>query len=203
MKWFKHDATAGMDAKLKKLRLRYGLEGYGLYWYLLECIARTVEPHNLTYELEEDSELLAAELNMNREQIEEMMHFMCDLSLFEHTDGIVSCLKLRDRSDEYTQKLLRKSKSVRTKSGEDPEKVPPIRTEQNRTEKKEPTKTTALPKDFSISDGVRSWAEKRGHRRLNAHLEHFIDKAKAKNYRYADWDAAFKTAIRQNWAGVQ
>ena len=44
MKWFKHDATAGMDAKLKKLRLRYGLEGYGLYWYLLECIARTVEP---------------------------------------------------------------------------------------------------------------------------------------------------------------
>ena len=55
-----------MDAKLKKLRLRYGLEGYGLYWYLLECIARTVEPHNLTYELEEDSELLAAELSEPR-----------------------------------------------------------------------------------------------------------------------------------------
>ena len=62
------------------MRLRYGLEGYGLCEQL-ECIARTVEPHNLTYELEEDSELLAAELNMNREQVEEMMLFMVDLSL--------------------------------------------------------------------------------------------------------------------------
>ena len=145
MKWFKHDACAGMDAKLKKLRLRYGLEGYGLYWYLLECIARTVEPHNLTYELEEDSELLAAELNMNREQVEEMMLFMVDLSLFEQTDGIVSCLKLRDRSDEYTQKLLRKVGSVRTISGPAPEKVPPIRTEQNRTDKNRTETTTTSP----------------------------------------------------------
>jgi hypothetical protein len=203
MKWFKHDACAGMDAKLKKLRLRYGLEGYGLYWYLLECIARTVEPHNLTYELEEDSELLAAELNMNRDQVEEMMLFMVDLSLFEQTDGIVSCLKLRDRSDEYTQKLLRKVGSVRTISRPAPEKVPPIRTEKNRREEKKISKKTLLPEDFSISDGVRAWAEKNGHRRLNAHLEHFVDKAKAKNYRYADWDAAFKGAIRENWAGVQ
>ena len=158
--------------------------------------------NNLTYELEEDSELLAAELSMNREQIEEMMHFMCDLSLFSIRTGLFF-LKLRDRSDEYDAKVISKSKSVRTKSGEAPEKVPPIRREKNRKEKKEPTKTTALPKNFSISDGVRSWAEKSGHRRLNAHLEHFIDKAKAKNYRYADWDAAFKTAIRQNWAGIQ
>lgn len=125
-----------MDAKLKKLRLRYGLEGYGLYWYLLECIARTVEPHNLTYELEEDSELLAAELNVNREQVEEMMLFMVDLSLFEHTDGIVTCLKLRERSDEYTNKLLKTAKLVGTNSGATPDKVRSNRIEQKRTEQK-------------------------------------------------------------------
>ena len=95
--------------------------------------SQTVEPHNLTYELEEDSELLAAELNMNRDQVEEMMLFMVDLSLFEQTDGIVSCLKLRDRSDEYTQKLLRKvggPVNIWTDSGESPSYK--NRTEQNR-----------------------------------------------------------------------
>jgi hypothetical protein len=197
-----------MDAKLKKLRLRYGLEGYGLYWYLLECIARTVEPHNLTYELEEDSELLAAELNMNREQVEEMMLFMVDLSLFEQTDGIVSCLKLRDRSDEYTQKLLRKDRSVRTISGETPEKVPPIRIEQKRTEESKGNtrtkkKLTSIPDDFAISDRVRKWAKERGHRNLNQHLDAFIAKSKKRSYTYACWDSAFMEAVRENWAKIQ
>lgn len=208
MKWFKHDATAGMDAKLKKLRLRYGLEGYGLYWYLLECIARTVEPHNLTYELEEDSELLAAELSMNRDQVEEMMLFMVDLSLFEQADGIVSCLKLRDRSDEYTQKLLRKDRSVRTKSGEHPEKVPPIRIEQKRTEEsKGNTRTkkrkTPIPDDFAISDRVRKWAKEHGHRKLNQHLDAFVKKSNKHGYSYVCWDSAFMEAVRENWAGIQ
>ena len=145
MKWFKHDACAGMDAKLKKLRLRYGLEGYGIYWYLLECIARTVVPHNLTYELEEDLVSPSQSLNMNREQVEEMMLFMVDLSLFEQTDGIVSCLKLRDRSDEYTEAIKEGWEcpdNIRTYSGESPS---PIRTEQNRTDKNRTETTTTSP----------------------------------------------------------
>ena len=155
MKWFKHDSTASMDAKLKKLRLRYGLEGYGLYWYLLECIARTVEPHNLTYELEEDSELLAAELNVNREQIEEMMLFMVDLSLFEHTDGIVTCLKLRERSDEYTNKLLKTAKLVGTNSGVTPDKVRSNRIEKNRTEEKRTEKKPPSRKQSRFTPPLR------------------------------------------------
>ena len=39
MKWIKHDTNANQDAKLKKLRMKYGLEGYGMYWYCLELIA--------------------------------------------------------------------------------------------------------------------------------------------------------------------
>jgi len=74
--------------------------------------------------------------------------------------------------------------------------------QQTNNSKQKNTKTP-IPKDFGISDGVRLWAEKNGHRRLNAHLENFIDAAKAKDYRYVDWDAAFKTAIRKNWAGIK
>ena len=62
---------------------------------------------------------------------------------------------------------------------------------------------TPIPEDFGISDGVRKWAERHGHRRLNAHLENFIDTALAGDYRYVNWDSAFKTAIRKNWANLK
>ena len=136
MKWFKHDTMAAYDAKIKRLRIRFGLEGVGLYWTLLESIARGVSPHNLSFELEEDSELIATELGLSHEKVEIMMKAMVELGLFENVDGTITCLKLRERSDEYTQKLLRNSNGVRTISGVSPEKVPPIRREENRTEEK-------------------------------------------------------------------
>ena len=154
MKWFKHDSNASIDAKLKRLRHKYGMEGYGVYWYLLECVARTVEPHNLTFELEEDAELIAAEVNIHRERVEEMMRFMCDLGLFENAEGRITCLKMSSRSDEYTNKLIRQQNSVRTKSGESPEKVP--RNRIDRIEEKDIRKRkTSIPDDFGISDEVR------------------------------------------------
>ena len=107
MKWFKHDANATLDAKLQRLRLKYGMEGYGLYWFCLEAIARNVEAHNLTFELEEDAELIAAATNIHHERVEEMMLFMVDQGLFENTNGQITCLKMATRADEYTQKLLR------------------------------------------------------------------------------------------------
>ena len=195
MKWFKHQSTAAIDSRLKRVRLKYGMEGYGLYWYLLECIARCVEPHNLTFELEEDAELVSLEVGIHRERVEEMMRYMCELGLFEDSGGTITCLKMRDRSDEYTAKLMRSQASVRTKSVPAPEKVPHIRTE--RTEKKKP-----IPSDFTVSKQVQDWAKRNGHKRLNQHLEYFVDRCVAKGYRYADFDAAFKEAIRKNWAGL-
>ena len=40
MKWFKHDSNANTDAKLKRVRMKYGMQGYGLYWYCLEIEER-------------------------------------------------------------------------------------------------------------------------------------------------------------------
>lgn len=74
------------------------------------------------------------------------------------------------------------------------------------TIKKESTRTrkvqTSIPADFKISESVAAWASEKGFAHLQQHLESFIDKAKSKNYRYADWDAAFRDAIRKNWAGI-
>lgn len=60
-----------------------------------------------------------------------------------------------------------------------------------------------MPEDFCISPKVRAWAAEKGHTRLDMHLEAFVAKAHAKAYRYADWDAAFMEAVRENWAKLQ
>lgn len=121
-----------LDAKLKRVRIKYGMEGYGLYWYCLELVAQGVEPHNLTFELEHDAEIIAHDTGIHHERVSEMMIYMVDLGLFESSHGVVTCLKLAARTDEYTQKLLRGSDKLRINSGHTPDKVPPIRREEKR-----------------------------------------------------------------------
>ena len=59
---------------------------------------------------------------------------------------------------------------------------------------------TRIPENFAISDQVRQWATEHGHDRLEQHLAYFTDYAAANGKTYANWDAAFKNAIRGNWA---
>ena len=42
MKWFKHVSVALQDAKIEKLMMKYGLEGYGLYFACVELIAASL-----------------------------------------------------------------------------------------------------------------------------------------------------------------
>jgi hypothetical protein len=80
--------------------------------------------------------------------------------------------------------------------------TPSANPESEKTKKK--TVKTSIPGNFSISDAIRSWYEKQGYKEnIDAHLVAFIDKAIAKNYTYADWDAAFRTAIRDDWAKLR
>jgi hypothetical protein len=61
----------------------------------------------------------------------------------------------------------------------------------------------SLPEDFKISENVRRWAEKNNVMRLDEHFEFFVSQAQAKDYRYADWDAALRNAITKDWAGLR
>lgn len=75
----------------------------------------------------------------------------------------------------------------------------PITNKKNKQKKAK----TSLPEGFSLNDSIRSWASEKGHTNLEAHLENFILAAKAKNYQYVDWEAAFKNAVRNDWAKVK
>lgn len=61
-----------------------------------------------------------------------------------------------------------------------------------------------LPVGFGISPAIREWAEQEGFSPyLDAHLAYFLDYAAAKRPTYADWDAAFRNAIRADWGDVR
>ena len=93
MKWFKHESRAHRDKKLQKLIMKYGFEGYGLYWYCIEGACLNLDP-SLTFEVETDSEILAHVGSMDSRKVEEIMIYMVSLELFEASDNLITCLKL-------------------------------------------------------------------------------------------------------------
>jgi len=62
------------------------------------------------------------------------------------------------------------------------------------------TARTLIPQGFGISQEVSEWAMKNGYDRLESHLLLFREKCRARGYRNANWDSAFKVAIIANWA---
>jgi hypothetical protein len=100
MRWFKHDSNANQDTKLKKLRMKYGLEGYGLYWYCIELICERIDESNTTLELEDDAEIIGYTLNIHQEKVQEMMEYMVKIALFEDIKGVITCFKLAKRIDK-------------------------------------------------------------------------------------------------------
>lgn len=62
---------------------------------------------------------------------------------------------------------------------------------------------TTIPADFEISERVKKWAAEKQFDQMTEHLEAFKRKCQAKGYTYADWDAAFMEAVREDWASLR
>lgn len=85
------------------------------------------------------------------------------------------------------------------------------RTEQNRERERSARKhakparsKTDFPADLAITPELQAWADKNGYvEPMAAHLDNFRDKSIAKGYQYADWTAALRNAIRDDWAGLR
>jgi len=152
MKWFKHDSRANRDAKIEKLMLRYGADGYALYWLCLELITDRIEADCLTFELEHDAETLGLRLKIDSLRVEEIMRWLVKEGLFEvQEDHRITCLKLAKRLDNSLLRspdLLKIQGKIRNgnttfipndseSSGTVPNDSCQIRREEKRREKKE------------------------------------------------------------------
>lgn len=106
--------------------------------------------------------------------------------------------------DEHSPKARRAPPPGEDRSGEDRSGEEGHSPKARTTPKRAPTKTQ-MPEGFGVSERVKAWAAEKGHSTadLELHLEAFRGKATAKGYTYADWDAAFMEAIRQDWAKLR
>lgn len=129
IKWFKHDTDAGNDPRIKKVKHKFGLAGYGLYFHMLELMSRKVEAdleHIGLLPDEWDTESLEIEFGLPGDHIEEMINYMVTLELFTKVDGRLYNDKIKERCDEYTQKLIKKAQfneSTAVKSRQDTDTV--------------------------------------------------------------------------------
>jgi hypothetical protein len=84
--------------------MKYGVEGYGLYFYCIEIIAGNLTSENITFELKHDAETIAYRLKMDTLKVEEIMKFCLDEGLFQYNTSTerIMCLGLGKRLDVST-----------------------------------------------------------------------------------------------------
>ena len=125
---------------------------------------------------------------------------------------VISRVKSKDiktQSDlDREVKLLRKNYVVTTTDTDtdtevDTEEEVDKEKEKKPAKKRKSSQKKPIPENFTVSDNVKRWAEEKKFDRLGEHLEAFICKAQANGYKYVDWDAAFRNAIRDDWAGIR
>lgn len=127
MHWFKHYIDAHKDIKLRRLIFSFGMEGYGVYWSLLELLAKETKTNGEqaynTFEMPIDVypyEFLAHEIGVNEEKIKDIVTLMAETDLIDKekfSHNIISCTKLAQIADDYT---VRKGRIKRLEYGQKP-----------------------------------------------------------------------------------
>lgn len=104
--YFKHDANARNDPKIKALMGKYGIAGYGRFWVIIEMLRESTG-----YKIEDKEYIWSALANDMEYSIEEVKTFMKDcvneFNLFVQEDGFFyseSFLGRMNKLDEIRQK---------------------------------------------------------------------------------------------------
>lgn len=196
MRWFKHDSNARVDSKLKRVQIKYGMEGYGLYWYCLELIASDVTERNITFELEHDSEIISFDTGIHYERVQEMIQYMVKLGLFENNSGHITCMKLSKRLDQSmtSNPVMRNIiKNIRDQNHEEiMTESCKIRLDKTRLDKKKKNPSRFTPP--SLED-VKLYCQERNNQ-INP--ESFVNFYQSKNWmigknKMKDWKACVRT----------
>ena len=162
MQWFKHDSDASTDAKIKKLIMRYGTDGYAIYFHCIELIVGNIGESNITFELEHDAEIIADNLKIQGttatapvDRVNSIMRYIVELGLFEETNGHIYCYKLLKRLDSsMTSNAKMRALITDAKQNHDTVMIPSccshdtVMQEENRIDKEQNKTRTRKQKDF-------------------------------------------------------
>ena len=111
MKWFKHYSDSYSNLKLVGILSRQGLEGYGLFWICVEMTAQ--QGKNGLLPAEKGWKAALSYVSRKEEKyIQEILEGFAEQRLIEKKaldKGHLHIPKLLEYSDDYTDKLRRKS----------------------------------------------------------------------------------------------
>lgn len=218
--WFRVWAEMVNDPKWRTIARKSGQkigDVIAVYLHMLTCASNAEDRGHTEGWCDED---VATALDIDTEQVEAIREAMQGRVLDgDYLTGWEKRQPKREREDDTAAERKRQQREreanqnnvtpCHTTSRQEKPREEEIREEERREEGKakasatpkprKPVKTS-LPADFSISERVRTWAVEKGYQHLEAHLENFIGKCRAKGYTYVDWDEGLMGAIRDDWA---
>lgn len=117
MKFFGHDTDAFFDKNMRKVVKIFGAPAYAVYWYCLENVGRQIDPDNLTFELDADSEIIALDLQLDSRDVDRILQAFVGLGMFE-CEGEVLTVKKMARRIQLHQFGYKKREEVKQKLDE-------------------------------------------------------------------------------------
>jgi hypothetical protein len=101
--YFSHDYNARHDDKIKRLIMKHGMLGYGIYWALVENL------YNNANALRTDSESIAFEMRVGENIINSILN---DFDLFQFDDDYFGSLSVQRRLEHREAKSLKAKQSA-------------------------------------------------------------------------------------------
>jgi uncharacterized protein YdaU (DUF1376 family) len=100
--WFRHDCDAWRDPKIVRLRAKWGWEGYGIFWQVVELMHRQDGKIPLA-----DIPIWASELRIER--LQEFVTDACSVGLFVHDDTDLWSERMLREVEAYKHSVAQRS----------------------------------------------------------------------------------------------
>ena len=94
--YFKHDSNARNDEKILALRRKFGMEGYGIYWCIIEKMRE-----NADYRIMADYTAISWDLRCKETTVQSVVE---DFGLFDLEDGYITSNRLREDMRQWDER---------------------------------------------------------------------------------------------------
>ena len=187
--YFSHDSNARNDEKILSLRMQFGMEGYGIYWAIIEMLRDSTD-----YRMQTQFERIAFELHADSVRVESILQ---DFELFESdgeyfwSESLLRRMQIKEEKSKKASLSAKsrwdKAKAVRTHSEGSANGM------QGKERKvKETKEKNIIPPPLDL---IFSYSKIRGN---NVDVNKFFNFYESKNWmigknKMKDWQAAYRT----------
>ena len=193
--YFSHDYNARSDEKIKRLLVKHGILGYGVYWAIVEDLYQNANAMRTDYEC------IAYELRVNEDCIKSIIN---DFDLFEIKGNVFGSLSVQRRLDERAKKSKKARESALYRWNKNNENANAMRTQCDSNAIKE-----SKVKESKVKESKRKESIKKDiftPPQISEVIDYFTEKGYSKQaaekmfeyYSVADWKDSGGKKVR-NW----